>query len=117
LAGTFAFFSIRKNRGIFHVHRIIFGHHDERGRRFVGDGDIAVVGEILLRKGKVTRIDNHGEIRAAVLLIRGIKRIEEALARCAPADRQNAVGPTWEDDPRSASVFCPWACKWSAWDW
>ena len=86
---------------ILDVHPIVFGLHDKRWWSFLGNVDLRIRREVLLREGEIARIDDHREVRAATKLIGSIDRIVEALIEVG-AERGSEVSSRGEAEDADA---------------
>jgi hypothetical protein len=68
------------NKRAFNVcHTIVLGLKEKCWWCLLNDVDLGIKREVLVGKRQVTRIDNHGKIRAAANLVSGIGRLIQPL--------------------------------------
>ncbi len=100
------------NGGVFDMHRIVLGLHNEGWRGLFGNVDLRIGRKVLVCQSEVTGIDDHGKVRAAAELVGGIDRVVKTLIEVS-AKGSSQVGPA--EKPRTPIRF--WSmCHSVAWE-
>ena len=93
--------------GVFDVDGVVFGLEDEGGRGIGGNGEIGVVGEVLLGNCDVAGVDDDGEVGAAALLVGCVKRFVETLVEVGAEGRGEMAAGREAEDSDALGVYPP----------